>query len=50
MIGSSSTNFSNVVSVGEMIESVVKLSKIKNTKAKKSTPKKKKRETHAVSY
>ena len=33
-----------------MIESGVKLGKIKGMKAKKLTPKKKKRETHAISY
>ena len=50
MIGNSNTNFFDVVSAGEMIESGVKLSKIEGMKAKKSTPKKKEGETHAVSY
>ena len=50
MIGNSNTNFSDVVSVGEMIESGVKLGKIESAKAKKLTSKKKKGETHAVSY
>ena len=50
MIGNSNTNFSDVVSAREMIESRVKLDKIKGTKAKKLTPKKKEGETHAVSY
>ena len=50
MIGNSNTNFSDVVSVGEMIESGVKLGKIKSAEAKKSTLKKKEGETHAVSY
>ena len=50
MIGNSNTNFSDVVSAGEMIESRVKLDKIESTKAKKPTPKKKERKTHAVSY
>ena len=48
MIGNSNNNFSDVVSVGEMIENRVKLGKIESTKAKKPIPKKK--ETHAVSY
>ena len=43
MIGNSNTNFSDVVFVGEMIESRVKLDKIEGTEAKKSTLKKKKR-------
>ena len=50
MIGNSNTNFSDVISAGEMIESGVKLGKIESTKAKKSTPKKKEGETHAISY
>ena len=49
MIGNSNTNFSDVVFVGEMIESGVKLGKIEGTKAKKPTPKKK-GETNAISY
>ena len=50
MIGNLNINFSDVVFAGEMIESGVKLSKIKSIEAKKSTPKKKEGETHAVSY
>ena len=50
MVGNSNTNFYDVVSAGEMIESGIKLGKIKNAKAKKPTPKKKEGETHAVSY
>ena len=50
MIKNSNKNFSNVVSIGEMIENMVKLGKIKNTKAKKSILKKKEGEAHAVSY
>ena len=50
MVGNSNTNFSNVVSAGEMIESGIKLGKIENVEAKKPTPKKKEGETHAVSY
>ena len=49
MIGNSNTNFSDVVSAGEMIESG-KLGKIESAEAKKPTPKKKEEETHAVSY
>ena len=50
MIGNSNNNFSNVVSVGEIIENGVKLDKIESTEAKKPTLKKKKREIHAMSY
>ena len=50
IIGNLNTNFSDVVSAGEMIESGVKLGKIEGMEAKKSTPKKKEGETHAVSY
>ena len=50
MIGNSNTNFSDMVSVREMIENGINLSKIKSTKAKKPTLKKKERETHVVSY
>ena len=41
MIGNSNTNFSDVVSVGEMVESGIKLDKIESAEAKKSTSKKK---------
>ena len=50
MIGNSNTNFSDVVFTRKMIESGVKLGEIEGTEAKKPTLKKKKRETHAVSY
>ena len=50
MIGNSNTNFSDVVSEGEMIENGIKLGKIESTEAKKPTSKKKEGETHAVSY
>ena len=50
MIGNSNKDFSDVVSVGEMIEAEVKQDKIEASKAKKPTPKKKERETHAVTY
>ena len=50
MIGNSNTNFSEVVSAGEMIESGVKLGKIEGMKVKKPTPKKREGEMHAVSY
>ena len=50
MIGNSKNNFSNVVSVGEMIKNGVKLGKIESTEAKKPTTKKKEGEMHAMSY
>ena len=50
MIGNSNKDFSDVVSVGEMIEARVKQGKIKSTEAKKSIPKRKEGETHAMSY
>ena len=50
MIGNSNTNFSDVVSTGEMIESGVKLDKIKGMEAKKLALKKREGETHTVSY
>ena len=50
MVGNSNTNFSDVVSTGEMIKSGIKLGKIESIEAKKPTPKKKERETHAVFY
>ena len=50
MIGNLNTNFSDVVSAGEMIKSGVKLDKIKGTKANKPTLKKKEGETYTVSY
>ena len=50
MIGKSNTNFFDVVFVGEMIKSGVKLGKIEGMEAKKSASMKKEGETHAVSY
>ena len=50
MIGNSNTNFSDVVSTGEMIENGVKLGKIEGIKAKKPTPKKREGKTHTISY
>ena len=50
MIGNSNTNFLDVVFAGEKIENGIKLGKIESTEAKKPTPKKKERETHAMSY
>ena len=50
MVGNSNTNFSDVVSAGEMVESGIKFGKIESVEAKKPTPKKKEGETHAVSY
>ena len=50
MIGNSNKDFSDVVSVGEMIEAEVKQGKIENAEAKKLIPKRKKEETHAVTY
>ena len=50
MIENLNTNFSDVVSAGEMIESGVKLDKIESTEAKKPTFKKKEGETHVMSY
>ena len=50
MIGNSNTNFSDVISVREMIESGMKLGKIEGMEAKKPTPKKREGKTHAVSY
>ena len=40
MVGNLNTNFSDVVSAGEMIESGIKLGKIESVEAKKPTPKK----------
>ena len=50
MIGNSNKDFSDVVSVGEMIEVGVKQGKIEALKAKKQISKRKKRETHVVTY
>ena len=50
MIGNSNKDFSDVVSAEKMIEARVKQGKIKASKAKKPTPKKKEGETHEVTY
>ena len=50
MIRNSNTNFFDVVFAGKMIENRVKLGKIEGMEAKKSTPKKREGETHAVFY
>ena len=50
MIGNLNINLFDMVYVGEMIESGVKLGKIESTEAKKPTPKKKEGETHTLSY
>ena len=50
MIENLNTNFSDVVSAGEMIESGMKLGKIEGMEVKKSALKKREGETHAVSY
>ena len=50
MIGNSNKDFSDVVSVGEMIEVGVKQGKIEAAEAKKQLPKRKEGETHTVSY
>ena len=50
MIGNFNKDFSDVVSVGEMIETRVKQGKIENAKTKKLIPKRKEREAHVVSY
>ena len=50
MIWNSNKDFSDVVSVGEMIKARVKQGKIKSVEAKKSIPKRKEGETHVVSY
>ena len=48
MIGNSNKKFSNVVSVGEMIEAGVKQGKIESAEAKKPIPKKKEGETYTM--
>ena len=50
MIGNSNMDFSDVVSVEEMIENGVKLKKIKNIETKKLTFKRKEWETHTMLY
>ena len=50
MIGNSNKDFSNVVSIGEMIEAGVKQGKIEASESKKQISKRKKGETHVVTY
>ena len=50
MIGNSNKDFSDVVSIGEMIEAGVKQGKIENEDAKRSIPKRKEGEIHVVTY
>ena len=50
MIGNSNKDFSNIVSVGEMIKVGVKQGKIETSEAKKLIPKRKEGETHTMSY
>ena len=50
MIGNSNKDFLNVVSIGEMIEVGVKQGKIESVETKQPIPKRKKGETHAMSY
>ena len=50
MIRNSNKDFSDVVSVGEMIEARVKQGKIEASEAKKQIPKRKEGETHVVTY
>ena len=50
MIGNSNTDFSDVVSAGEMIEAGVKQGKIEALEVKRQIPKKKEGETHVVTY
>ena len=50
MIGNSNKDLSDVVSVGEMIETWVKQGKIEASEAKKQFPKRKKGETHVITY
>ena len=50
MIGNSNKDFSDVVSVEEMIEAGVKQGKIKALEAKKQFPKRKEGETHVITY
>ena len=50
MIGNSNKDFSDVVSVREMIKAGVKQGKIEASEVKKPTPKKKEEKTHAMTY
>ena len=50
MIGNSNKDFSDVVSAGEMIEVGVKQGKIEALETKKQFPKRKKGETHVITY
>ena len=50
MIGNSDKDFLDVVSTGEMIEAGVKQGKIEASETKRQIPKRKKGETHVVTY
>ena len=50
MIENSNKDFSDVVSVGQMIEVGVKQGKIEASKTKRQIPKRKEGETHMVTY
>ena len=50
MIGNSNKDFSDIVSVEEMIEMGVKQGKIESAETKKSIPKRKEGEAHTMSY
>ena len=50
MIGNSNKDFSDVVSIGEMIEAEVKQCKIEASETKRQIPKRKEEETHVVTY
>ena len=50
MIGNFNKDFLDVVSAGKMIEARVKQGKIEASEAKKQIPKRKKGETHMVTY
>ena len=50
MIGNSNKDFSDVVSVKEMIKAGVKQGKIESAEAKKLIPKRKEGETHTMTY
>ena len=50
MIGNSNKDFSDIVSAGKMIEAGVKQGKIEASETKRQIPKRKKGETHVVTY
>ena len=50
MIGNSNKDFSDVISIGEMIEAGVKQGKTEALEAKRQIPKRKKGETYVVTY